>query len=387
MVVVFEFLDEEPIENVITYMNYKADKVVYFGYEDTIYDQQKQTEQFLKKHCGVASVSFHALPSGDLQAILNIMRREIQAELAQGNQIYFDITGGENLILVAFGMLSHEFDTPMHLYDVYEDKIIELDEGASSCLSRDVEAKKVPMSLDLMIEMHGGAINYKRTKKIHKISDPKYVEDMNKIYDVAKSHGRYWNSFSAFLAKYMPAEGDGLSVSRLAYTVLNGLNNMGNNLRPKELNAILDDLGKKGLLLNVVHENGKYRFTYKNKNVKDCLTEGGVILELHTYQEELDSGNDCLSGVFLDWDGKISDDSNDDVINEIDVLSLHGNIGTFISCKNGKMDNKTALTALYELKTVARRFGGKYAKMILVSAWPLSAVHLERAKEMGIEVR
>ena len=43
--------------------------------------------------------------------------------------------------------------------------------------------------------------------------------------------------------------------------------------------------------------------------------------------------------------------------------------------------------ALYELETVANRFGGKYAKKVLVVAKDVAAGHLLRAKEMGIEVR
>ena len=43
--------------------------------------------------------------------------------------------------------------------------------------------------------------------------------------------------------------------------------------------------------------------------------------------------------------------------------------------------------ALYELETVAKRFGGKYAKKVVATAQPISPGHLQRAKEMGIEVR
>ena len=61
--------------------------------------------------------------------------------------------------------------------------------------------------------------------------------------------------------------------------------------------------------------------------------------------------------------------------------------GAFNSCKSGKMDANKTLHALYELDAVARRFGGKYAKKVLVSAQDLADVYLERADEMGIEVR
>ena len=43
--------------------------------------------------------------------------------------------------------------------------------------------------------------------------------------------------------------------------------------------------------------------------------------------------------------------------------------------------------ALYELETVASRFGGKYAKKVLVAPQGLSYGHRLRAQEMGIIVK
>jgi hypothetical protein len=45
------------------------------------------------------------------------------------------------------------------------------------------------------------------------------------------------------------------------------------------------------------------------------------------------------------------------------------------------------LHALYELDTVAHRFGGKYAKKRLVLTAEISEVYQERALEMGIELK
>ena len=44
MVVNFEFLGGEPIENLINCMNFKIDKVVYFGYHNVIEEQKARTE-------------------------------------------------------------------------------------------------------------------------------------------------------------------------------------------------------------------------------------------------------------------------------------------------------------------------------------------------------
>ena len=119
----------------------------------------------------------------------------------------------------------------------------------------------------------------------------------------------------------------------------------------------------------------------------DYLWEGGSVLELHTYQLERKDADDCRVGVHLDWDGVVHEMLGEDVINEVDVLTLKGNIPTFISCKSGKMTPQQSLHALYELDAVTKRFGGKYAKKVLVTANDLGAIYLERAKEMGIEVR
>lgn len=49
MVVNFEFLGGEPIENTITCMNFKVDKVVFFGYHEEILLQKDRTEKFLSQ--------------------------------------------------------------------------------------------------------------------------------------------------------------------------------------------------------------------------------------------------------------------------------------------------------------------------------------------------
>ena len=72
---------------------------------------------------------------------------------------------------------------------------------------------------------------------------------------------------------------------------------------------------------------------------------------------------------------------------EMGGYQVNGNIPTFISCKSGRMEAHQTLYALYELDTVAKRFGGKYAKKVLVSAKALGEVYMERAAEMNIEVR
>lgn len=98
------------------------------------------------------------------------------------------------------------------------------------------------------------------------------------------------------------------------------------------------------------------------------------------YENDVD---DCRVGVHIDWDGIMHKSAGKDVLNEIDIMSIKNNLPTFISCKIGNVDQM----ALYELETVANRFGGKYAKKVLVIAKDMASGHALRAEEMGIEVR
>ena len=156
--------------------------------------------------------------------------------------------------------------------------------------------------------------------------------------------------------------------------------------RESDLNRFVDAFEKCGIVKNVKRTNDRYSFSFKNDMVKGCLLDPGTILELYTYREERARSKDCRVGVHLDWDGVVQSRGMD-VLNEIDVLCIDGNIPTFISCKGGKMTAQTTLNALYELETVTRRFGGRYAKKILVTARPIGRTYMERAEELGIEVR
>lgn len=387
MIVNFEFLCNEPIENIITCMHFKVDKVVFFGYHDTIVSQHVKTENFLKKYCGVQKVVFLPLSQHSLQSVLKTMRKEICYELSQKAKIFLDITGGDSLSLVALGMLSKEFDIPLHMYDVPSDKLIELENSTSSKISEDVMTQKVALNLDRYIEMHGGIINYKKHKDIKFNQNEEFTKDISKIWLVAKKYIDYWNPFSDFLREYMIPDEE-LFVNESKSDLVSALNNSRTRLNSLYmLNTLIDDLTAQGLLLNVNNDVDNYRFKFKNQDIKDCLWEGGSILELNTYLKEKMTADDCKMGVHLDWDGVIHNRLGVDVLNEIDVLTLCGNVITFISCKSGKMEGQQALHALYELDTVARRFGGKYAKKVLVTAKSLADVYISRADEMDIEVR
>ena len=344
MTVNFDFLDNEPIENVITSLNFQIDKTVYFGYADSIRKYGETLESFLKKYCGGQETEFIPVPKGKLKETLAIMREAVLAEKNRGNEVFFDITGGEAVPLVAFGILSTETDTPMHIFNINSNKLLEQEDGADLEISRAVPRRKTEFTVEMLVELRGGAV---RTTAMKSYKDPDQNDTGTEeaVLSLFKKHNAEW--------------------SKLIFAMHTCLEEFGNG-------AYRIDFDKAACHY---HPAFVKRFRDFMHELRDCgmikpVSEGG------------DDGWFRFSGVVIDWDGAV--DAGYDVVNEIDVIALDGFVPVIVSCKCGNQANKDAI---YELETVARRFGGKYARKMLVSVKNMTPVDKERAAEMDIDIR
>jgi len=381
MLVNIEFLDIEPIENVITCLNYKVDKVVFFGYEDVIAQKGEFTERFLKKHCDVSSVEFHPMSETNLDEILMDMSSVIDKEQGDSNKVFFDVTGGEGLMLLAFGILAKEKQLPMHMYDIEKGWLYELNRDVKPTLSEAATKRGIPMDIDMYIQMQGGVVNHSMHKDTKSLDDPDFAKDAKNLWEICNKYKKTWNIFSEFLREF--CQPDMNMVVQMDLADVNSKISTRSKFRKKDMTNIFKECGEIGVFENLQGDGNVCTFKYKSEKIQDQLWDAGSVLELHTYMEEKPGSTDCRVGVHIDWDGTIHGGWGRDTVNEVDVLSLKGYIPTFISCKNGNVDQM----ALYELETVARRFGGKYAKMVLVAPQGLNKPHRIRAREMKIEVR
>lgn len=382
MIVNIEFLDEEPIENVITSLHFKIDKTIFFGFADAIEKKKEITKNFLKKYCGVREVSFVCLPEYQLDSILATMRKVVEQELIRKNEVFFEVTGGESLILIAFGMLAESFKAPMHSFDIEMQKLIELNRENVTPISEVVQKQNIKLDLDAFIEMQGGKINYRLHKGAKNLEDPEFEKQIDALWTISSKYGEKWNFFADFLRRCCAPDTD-LYVNVTGKQVLAAYRKVNRFQSIKELGKILSECAAAGAFKDFAHTKDQLSFQYKDEKIKDILWDAGSILEMHTYMEERKTADDCMVGVHLDWDGIIYNHSMKDTLNEVDVLSLRGVIPTFISCKNGSVNQM----ALYELKTVADKFGGKYAKKVIAAPQGLNDTHSLRAREMEIEIR
>lgn len=380
----FEFFDKEPLENIITCLNFKMDKVIFFGHSDLMNQKRiKTTRDSLKNICGIEDVKFVELSKSNLYRVLEILEKEIQIEKHRGSKCFFDLTGGEGLILVAMGILSTKYETPLHQYDVWKEELITFNNREFPGIEELVEKRKINLTLDDIISMWGGSINYRQQKVVKsQMEDPAFKADFEKLWSIAGRDSRKWNGLSGVLKKLLNREDEEMNVLASRKEFQKAVQ-QSSGITIKHAEIMLHQLGDAGILEEVWSSEEAIGFRYKNPIIRECMMDAGCALELFAYYEKVadDRFSDCRVGVHIDWDGDMSG-SELDVENEIDVLALEGNIPVFSSCKNGKVNQM----ALYELETVARRFGGRYVRREMIAGQKMTEGYEVRAEEMGIRV-
>ncbi|MCR4841800.1 MAG: hypothetical protein K5840_00885 [Eubacterium sp.] len=241
MIVNFEFLDSEPLENVITCMHFNVDRVVFFGYPKIIAERKDATKRFLRNCLGMENVAFVELSPDNLPDTLKHMRAEVDKEKSAGNEVFFDITGGEDLILVAFGMLAKEFSAPLHKFDIVEDRLIELDDGVEASIGSRAERRDFKLTLDNYIRMKGGVINHREMEEVP-VNDAGFRAECDGLWRVLSAHKDRWNAFSDYLRGAMSGD-DSLQFSKRTQTVSGDLSRGNGGLKSlQEFMNIVGDL-------------------------------------------------------------------------------------------------------------------------------------------------
>lgn len=379
-----EFFDSEPLENLITCLNYKMDKVIFFGHSDTMTDSRvRDTRRALKNICNITDVEFITVSQKSLYKVLELLEKEITAEMKGGNKCFFDLSGGEDLVLVAMGMLATQYKVPLHKFALPEnelylltkwDKVPRIDEV--------VERRELKLTLDDIIGLHGGVINYRQQKDVKSnLDDKAFRESVRIMWEIANDSQKKWNGLSSVFKECTKYEDENLRVRASVKVMKQVLKRIPDIISVKELANYLNRLGDQGILEKVSMDEEIIKFSYSTPMIRECLLDAGCLLELHTYYTRVESGrySDCRVGVHIDWDGEING-WEIDVENEIDVMLLEGVVPVFISCKNGRVNQMS----LYELDAVANRFGGKYVRKELAATQEITPGYLKRAEEMSI---
>ena len=391
-----EFFDKDHIENICSSILKTPEKVILFG------DSAKHMRAHAKRYSDImkdrgADVEF--VCRSVRRNSVSDMTRELSSIVGSGGDFVIDLTGGEDLFLVAAGMTAERYrDRPVQLqrFNIRSSIETDVDEDSNMFMPTD-EAK---ISVEENIRIYGGDVVFaeERAGATYRWDmSPGFRQDIRSMWDICRKDPGLWNIHANVFDtadRYISPEEGRLAVCVPEEQLKNEVRRQGRKY-VFSYEQVIGGLVSAGVLRSFSCKDGLITYEYRDGQVRRCLTSAGRTLEMKIYLTALEaresSGeptySDAMTGVFIDWDGRTGPDSGRyGTENEIDVMMMHGMVPVFVSCKNGVVD----IDELYKLNTVAGRFGGKYAKKVLVASSldeNDNSGHLrQRAKDMGIRI-
>lgn len=386
-----EFFEKTASENVCACLTSNPKRVIFIGENEEImkthienykkiFDKRKYNIDFI---CKVIS-------KDKIENIINLLTEIINTY----DNCVFDITGGDEIFNFALGIVyekNKDKNIKINKIDLQNNVVYDCDNDGYTIFQNTPS-----LSVDENICIYGGKVVYGDIDSIDTYQwqiDDEFANDIKIMWRICKSNPKHWNTIiSTFGAMELGGKTsyDGLTISAFSENL--GVYSFVTDETRKMNWDIVDILKANGLITYFNISGQKITVSFKNKQVKKCLTKAGQALEMKillTAENLVDEKgnpvyNDVKNGVMIDWDGK---EQEDDTENEIDILMMHNMIPVFVSCKNGKVP----VDELYKLNTVALEFGGEYAKKALIitdeiSRLPSGRHIIDRAKEMNIKV-
>ena len=382
-----EFFSDEALENVMCLLEYKPKKIIYLGYKVTMVTRKiKSLRQFASIISPNTELEFIEVQRDNLDACIKALNNVSE----KYPDAYYELTGGGEMLLIAFGFISASRELKTLRIDPYTGLEVNMLPGMKPSQHRD----KIQISVKENMILHGGQLTRQTGSYSTWSFTTEFKEDIRTIWDIARRLEHKWTRYCSVIEDVIKA---------------NPCDESGYYVLPKsslgEAGTLFGKLNGKGMLKDFTQDNKRLRFRFKNSSIKHIVTKTGNILELHVYEvasRAPEVFTDRIIGAMIDWNGDKSESekqtfasdyerymhSSYDTINEIDVILMRSTAPIFISCKSGKAGSNS----LHELETVTRRFGGKYASKALAMALPLESSNngtsffRERAKEMHIWV-
>lgn len=366
---VVEFFDKNAIENMLSALCCQPERILFVGHNRT--QIAKHLDHYREVLQG-RGLKVELLPPKSINRNNLLQAVEaLSALVEQYGPCDFNLDGGEELYLVAVGMVAQKYPDKvrLHRFNIRNNTITDCDaDGKDHLLA--------PIALNVRenVRIYGGrVVGYQEHKDgtypwdFHEV----FRRDVAKLWEICCRYRTNWNGCVNTLAwamKVMPQE-DSRSVLCKRSVVEPEM--VRENDRYRINLPILYALEQEKLISWLRVEGDEIEFVCKSEQVKMALSKAGQVLELMATMAALDAAeedgtptyHDVRCGVYIDWDGEVAAEGQVDVSNEIDVMLMKGAVPVFVSCKNGYLDPDE----LYKLETVAQRFGGKYARKVLIA--------------------
>ncbi len=354
---VIEYYSEAAIENIALSMTLKPERMVMIYHKAIpkwkIESECNKIREILCNHdCGLKELIMLAV---DIENVKNAAE-DIYRIAKKYSDCVFDVTGGDNLVMLAMGIAYERLCTgnvQIIRHDIEENTLTDYDgDGVVPEVHKGqyISAKE-------NIELYGGKCYFSPVKY-----DDELEQDLKKLWNINRKSPSKWNVGVSLLEKLAAECGDRLKITERFSGDIRKFSRE-DRLFLQEFAGSLENAG---VLIAKRKRNGAEELWYKNGRIKQWLGKAGNIFELFVYcaaekTVKCRRDNMAMMSVNIHWDNRRN------LYNEIDVVFMYGFIPVFISCKNGRVGD----AELYKFKIVADKFGGPYGVKILMVSSPL----------------
>ena len=389
-VTLVEFFDKTAAESIISPLTMLPDKIILVGEKYGMEAQGERMLRLLRRRGQNAEIEYRVITRSEVKTVLAVLEEILAAE----TDVVFDLTGGEDLALFAAGQIfeRHREKKPQfHWFNVRTGQVKDCDMDGEKIAARQPE-----LSVDELVALQGGRVIYDREKPDTSHlwpADEEFGRDIEAMWEICAADCAAWNRQLQMLNEIDRYRDRTLDPLITQVSVQKVWPILVQHYGTPDLQGVFNDLEARGLFTEYILSEDFLRIRYKNQAVQQALGKAGTALELMTWHlartlvyRDRPVYTDARTGVYIDWDGVLHGQYDPDTDNEIDVLLMKGMVPFFISCKNGTIDTEE----LYKVHTVAERFGGPYARKVLIcTTWGSlnerkQATLKDRAREMGI---
>ncbi len=364
----------DPISNLVAVIGLQPEKVFFFGELNRLQRpcHRQMLEKGVRVFCPQTDIDY--LPGNPMDIDGMIERVGEIIERYTVDQCVVDLTGGHDLCLFAMGRIFERYGIPMVAYKVGKHALINITVPNSW--------ESMPLKYKPTIQQMFAAVGGRLIRHGHlQLDDTRMValKYALSVMDYLRKDATRWPHMVKYLQhalKTCPSESRIYSVGMVLAAGHSTV------ACPVDMMIRLRDMG---ILSHLTMNLNELHFSFSHPALSEVMTDYGSWLELYVYKLALDSRlfDQVDTSVVVSWDN--DEEPGNDIENEIDVIAIRGMGQLFISCKIGTVDQYD----LYELVTLTRRFGSRYAVAVLVTMKDLrdtSPNLMIRAERLGVIV-
>lgn len=360
--ILIECFSSSHIDNINACLRLHPQEMILIGDTDAMCDPIARYEALLQQRNQATKITPYDIRRKDLPDLCVALHQLLQAD----DSYTIDLTGGDELVIMAVGAVLSRLDHAkrstirIEKYDHKEDVV-------RDCVHNNqiICTNSVQLTVAELVALHGGCLHtggYQPPSYHH-------PRDIEGLWQLASQDPKQWNDQISLLNRL---ERGCRAQQQIHKTVSSQRETMKDfDESEPQLRALLQELDRRGAIQDQSSRDS-FRYSYHSPLLHQCTAKAGNVLEIKTLLEGRQVKHngapyfgECQMGVSIDWDGHIHKPSEDvsDTRNEIDAIFIRGTTPLFVSCKNGHIDD----SELYKLNTVAQRFGGLYAKKMLIA--------------------